>query len=71
MEFRPNFCNAEIYEAVLLEFGEEVCRPEVMCPHDEKPRPEYQHVVRLALNDGKRDSEFINARHGRWSLINA
>lgn len=58
----------QIYEAVAEHFGEAVCSPSMNCPHYEEAHPEFHHVVRWALQDGKAAGEFENGPRGHWRV---
>ncbi|MGH7130640.1 MAG: hypothetical protein ACREJO_01655 [Phycisphaerales bacterium] len=47
-------------------FGEAVCQPEANCPHYDEEHPEFHHLVRRSLQDGKDDAEFDNGPRGYW-----
>ena len=56
----------QIYGAVAERFGEAICCPSTNCPHYEEVHPEFHHVVRWALQDGKAAGEFENGPRGHW-----
>lgn len=56
----------QIYGAVTEHFGEAVCSPSTNCPHYEEAHPEFHHVVRWTLQDGKAAGEFENGPRGHW-----
>ncbi|MFN5945841.1 MAG: hypothetical protein ACK5ZG_15735 [Phycisphaerae bacterium] len=58
-----------IYNHVLATFGPSDCQPDVLCPHYSAPHPEYRHLVRHALRDGKDDGRYENPRRGYWKLV--
>ena len=58
-----------LYSKVLNEFGPQQCCPELKCGHKGKENePEYCHIVRWVLNDGKADSVFANPERNNWIL---
>jgi len=62
----PGIQLQEIYNQVLEFFGEENCCPELLCPHGSEP--EYWHVVRLTLWDGKDNNIFDSDGEGHWRI---
>jgi len=60
----------DIYDHVLNHFGDDICQPEIFCPYKSGTEPEFQHVVRLSLWDGKHTKgTFDNPQRGRWKLL--
>lgn len=60
----------DIYFHVLNHFGEEICQPDIYCPYKSGTEPEYKHVVRFSLWDGKHTKgTFDNPKRGRWKLL--
>ena len=59
----------EVYVAVARQFGDGICLPDVNCPHYEQDHPEFHHIVRWTLQDGKADGEFENGPRGRWRRL--
>jgi hypothetical protein len=59
----------QIYGAVLKHFGESTCSPSINCPHYEEAHPEFHHVVRWTLQDGKTAGEFENGPRGQWRVM--
>lgn len=55
-----------LYAAVLDHFGHAMCCPGNPCPHDRQD--EYFHIVRWALDDGKRRRILLNPKRGWWAL---
>lgn len=58
----------DIYSSVLSHFGNEICQPDKMCPHSNMKQPEFKHVVRLALWDGRNKRKYKNLRYKVWGL---
>jgi hypothetical protein len=57
---------AAIYASVRRRFGDGTCQPDVICQDSRGATPEYQHCVRLALQDGKRGGDFVRVGHVLW-----
>ncbi|MDF1809345.1 MAG: hypothetical protein P1U42_06585 [Phycisphaerales bacterium] len=58
-----------LYSSALAHFGDERCLPDVMCPSNPAPDPEYQHLIRRVLQDIREEIE--NGPNGHWKLISA
>ena len=59
----------QVYVAVADHFGDVTCEPETHCPHYEASHPEFHHLVRRALQDGKDADEFDNGPRGLWRRV--
>ncbi|HYD01052.1 MAG TPA: hypothetical protein VEB22_07480 [Phycisphaerales bacterium] len=56
----------EVYVAVARHFGDDVRQPEIGCGHYDNYHPEFHHLIRWTLQDGKADGEFDIGPKGRW-----
>ena len=50
----------------MKQFGTEVCRPDLACPHYQNAHAEFKHVTRLSLWEGLRSGDFCRAGGGGW-----
>jgi len=59
----------QVYGAVAGHFGDAACEAKTNCPHYEAEHPEFHHLVRRVLQDGKDAGEFDNGPRGAWRRV--
>ena len=69
LPFQQGMPLEQVYVAVAGHFGETACEPGTNCPHYEEAHPEFHHLVRRALQDGKDAGKFNNGPRGSWRRV--
>ena len=56
-----------IYDLVLNEFGEDICQPDISCPHGSYA--EYKHAVRSVLDIEQKKGNYRRIKEATWAKI--